>query len=143
MKDLTLICICFNTFKFFNENFPLYLYDFYKPSGQDQIKIFRFKTKSFVKEYVFWPKHITYLTPTIWNNLHTCLKLSNSLNSFKHGVKEYFFKKLKNKEHCLLKQCVSHQNLFQIAVWYSEMFLLVKVLVLFLIFLSFWDWFNY
>ena len=41
---------------------------------------------------------LSYLTPTIWNNLHACLKLSNSLNSFKHGVKKHFFKKLKNKE---------------------------------------------
>ena len=30
-------CICSNAFKFFNENCPLYLYDLYKPSGQDQI----------------------------------------------------------------------------------------------------------
>ena len=72
-------CICSNTFKFFNENCPLYLYDLYKPSGQDQ-------------------NTLSYLTPTIWNNLPTCLKLSNSLNSFKYGVKEHFFKKLKNKE---------------------------------------------
>ena len=41
---------------------------------------------------------LSYLTLTIWNNLTTCLKLSNSLNSFKHVVKEHFFKKLKNKE---------------------------------------------
>ena len=41
---------------------------------------------------------LSYLTPTVWNNLHTCLKLSNTLNSFKHGVKEHFFEKLKNKE---------------------------------------------
>ena len=30
-------CICSNTFKFFNDNCPLYLYDLSKPSGQDQI----------------------------------------------------------------------------------------------------------
>ena len=76
-----------------------YIYDLYKSSGQDQIN-----TRSSVLKL----KHLSrsacsgqntsYLTPTIWNNLPTCLKLSNSLNSFKHGVKEYFFKKLKNKE---------------------------------------------
>ena len=51
-----------------------------------------------VKEHTCSGQNIIYLTPTIWNNLSTCLKLSNSLNSFKHGVKEHFFKKLKNKE---------------------------------------------
>ena len=36
------------------------IYDLYKPSGQDQkkYKIFRFKNKASVKEYVFWPNHI-------------------------------------------------------------------------------------
>ena len=40
-----------------------------------------------------------YLTTQqlVWNNLLTCLKLSNTLNSFKHA-KEHFFKKLKIKE---------------------------------------------
>ena len=30
-------CICSNAFKFFNENCPLYLYDLYETSRQDQI----------------------------------------------------------------------------------------------------------
>ena len=30
-------CICSNAFKFFNENYALYLYDLYNPSGQDQV----------------------------------------------------------------------------------------------------------
>ena len=41
---------------------------------------------------------LSYLTPTVWNNLPTCLKLSDTLNIFKHGVKKHFFRKLKNKE---------------------------------------------
>ena len=41
---------------------------------------------------------LSYLTPTVWNNLPTSLKLSNILNCFKHGVKDYFFKKVKKKE---------------------------------------------
>ena len=41
---------------------------------------------------------LSYLTPTIWNNLPTYLKLSYGLNSFKHGVTEQFFKKLKNRD---------------------------------------------
>ena len=92
-------CICSNTFKFFNENCPLYLYDLYKPSGQDQ-------------------NTLSYLTPTIWNNLPTCLKLSNSLNSFKHGVKEHFFKKLKTKNKIFLLIEVMHVASISISNYY-------------------------
>ena len=93
-------CICSNAFKFFNENCPLYLYDLYKPSGQDQIntKSSVLKLKHPSRSTCSGQNTLSYLTPTIWNNLPICLKLSNNLNSFKHGVKEYFFKKLKNKE---------------------------------------------
>ena len=101
-------CICSNAFKFFNENCPPYLYDLYKPSGQDQIN-----TRSSVLKlkHPSWStcsgqNTLSYLTPTIWNNLPTCLKLSNSLNSFKHGVKEHFLNKLKKQRarcFCLLK----------------------------------------
>ena len=81
-------------------NCPLYLYDLCKPSGQDQIytRSCVLKLKHPSKNTCSGQNTLSYLTPTIWNNLSTCLKISNSLNSFKHGVKEHFFKKLKNKE---------------------------------------------
>ena len=141
-------CICSNAFKFANENCPLYLHDLYKPYGQDQINtrssVLKLKHPS--RSTCSGQNTLSYLTPTIWNNLPTCLKLSNSLNGFKHSVKEYIFQETEKQRatyFCLIKQCVLHQHLFQIAVWYSEMFLLVKVLIQFLIFLSFWNWFNY
>ena len=90
--------ICSNAFKFFNENCLLYLCDLHKPSGQDQKNTNHFKTKASVKEHCSGQNTLSYLTPTIRNNLPTCLKLSNSLNSFKHGVKGNFFKELENKE---------------------------------------------
>ena len=82
-------CICSNAFKFFNENCLPYLYDLYKPSGQDQINtrssVLKLKHPS--RSMCSGQNTLSYLTPTIWNNLPTCLKLSNSLNSFKRGVK--------------------------------------------------------
>ena len=90
----------FNYFKCFNENCPLYLHDLYKRSRHDQINTRSSVLKLKYPSRCTWSGQntLSYLTPTIWNNLPTCLKLSNSLNSFKHGVKEHFFKKLKNKE---------------------------------------------
>ena len=43
-------------------------------------------------------KKKSYLTPIVWNSLSTELKLSNSLNNFKHKLKEHFFNKLRNME---------------------------------------------
>ena len=60
----------------------------------NKYKIICFKTKVSVKEQ----NTLSYLTPTVWNNLPTCVKLSNTLSSFKHGVKEHFSKKPKNQE---------------------------------------------
>ena len=68
-------CICSNAFKFFNENFPLYLYDLYKPSGQDQINtrssVLKLKHPS--RSMCSGQNTLSYLTPTIWNNLLTFL----------------------------------------------------------------------
>ena len=43
-------------------------------------------------------KHLSYLTPTVWNCLPTDLKLSNPLNDFKHQLKDHFFGKRRNME---------------------------------------------
>ena len=97
-------CICSNAFKFFNENCPLYLPDLYIPSGQNQINT-RFsvlKLKHPSRSTFSGQNTLSYLTPTVWNNLPTCLKLSNTLNSFNHSVKEHFFKKMKKKSKILL-----------------------------------------
>ena len=114
--------------QYFKISFSVTVSGSYKPSGQDQINtrssILKLKHPS--KSMCFGQNALSYLTPTIWNNLPTCLKLSNSLNSFKHGAKKHFWRnwKTKNKIFCLLKWRVSHQYLFQLVVWYSEMFLL-------------------
>ena len=81
---------------FFNKNCALHLHDLYKPSGQNQVyKIFQFKTKA--SSMYSGQNTLSYLTPTVWNNFPTCLKLSNTRNSFRHNVKEHF-RNLKNKE---------------------------------------------
>ena len=43
-------------------------------------------------------KNLSYLTPIVWNNLPTDLKLANSLNNFKRKLNDNFFKKLRNME---------------------------------------------
>ena len=43
-------------------------------------------------------KALSYTGPFLWNNLDKNLKTSGSLNSFKHKIKEDYFKELKKKE---------------------------------------------
>ena len=91
-------CICLNAFNFFNENCPLsvFIYDLCKSSGKDEINIRSSVLKlKHLSRSTCSGQNTSYLTPTFWNNLPICLKLSNN---FKHGVKEHFFKTLKDKE---------------------------------------------
>ena len=41
---------------------------------------------------------LSYLGATIWNNFETGVKKSKNCNTFKHKIKENFFKQIKNKE---------------------------------------------
>ena len=42
-------------------------------------------------------KALSYVCPSVWNNLNKTLKTSTSLNSFKHNIKQYYFNELKKK----------------------------------------------
>ena len=45
-----------------------------------------------------WQNGLSYLGPKIWNNLHSDLKSAESVNNFKHKIKENFSKELQNRE---------------------------------------------
>ena len=134
-------------FKFLRKNVRQYFYNLHKPSGHDKINtrssILKLKHPS--RSTCSGQNILSYLTPTVWNNLPICLKLSNTLNSFKHGVEKHFSRNwnTKSKIFLLIKAVrvastsVSNCCLILGNVSTSE------VLLLLLIFLSFWDWFNY
>ena len=42
-------------------------------------------------------KTLSYIGPKIWNNLPVQIKLSKSVNTFKHDIKKSFFDDFKNK----------------------------------------------
>ena len=56
------------------------------------------KLKHLLKNTYSGQKDVSYLTPIVWNSLPTDLKLADSLNNFKHNLKDHFFKKLRNME---------------------------------------------
>ena len=43
-------------------------------------------------------KVLSYVGPSIWNNLNKTLKTLTSLNAFKHNIKEHYFNGLKKKQ---------------------------------------------
>ena len=46
----------------------------------------------------FGQSYITLLAPSVCNNFPNELQRCTKLNTFKHGIKEYFFKKIRQKE---------------------------------------------
>ena len=42
---------------------------------------------------------LSYVGPSLWNNLENSMKTCVSLNAFKHKLKDHFFRKGNEKEH--------------------------------------------
>ena len=91
--------LCSNAFKYFKETRPLYFHNIYKQSDQNQAntRSSAFETKNPLRNLCSGQNNLSYLTPIVWNSLPKELKLSNSLNNFKHRLKGHFFK-LRNME---------------------------------------------
>ena len=75
-----------NAFNFFKKTCPLYFHNIYRQSGQNQAntRYSVLKLKHTLRNTCSGPKNLLYLTPIVWNSLPTNLKLTNSLNNFKH-----------------------------------------------------------
>ena len=89
-----------NIFKFLKSFCPRYLNEIYFPADQEGVKT-RFsyqKLKIPKRKTSMGLKSISYIGPALWNKLPSFLKYAQSLNNFKHMVKEYFFKKVKMKQ---------------------------------------------
>ena len=67
-------------------------------SKSSKYKNFCFETKTSFKKHVFWSKKFVVPTPIVWKSLPMDLKLTNSLNNFKHKLKNHFFKERRNME---------------------------------------------
>ena len=92
--------LCTNSFKCFKETCPLCFHDIYRQSGQSQANTRSsvLKLKHPLRNKCAGQKNLSYLRAIVWNSLPTDLKLVNSLNNFKHKLKDHLFKKLGNME---------------------------------------------
>ena len=93
-------CLYSNNFKFFKKTCPLYFHDIHRQSGQNQANTGSsiLKLKHSLRNMCSGQKNLSYLMPIVWNSLLIDQKLANSLNNFKHKLKDHFFKKLRNME---------------------------------------------
>ena len=92
--------LCSNAFKFFKETCPLYFHDIYRQSRQTQANMRSsvLKLKHPLRNTYSRQKKLLYLALIVWNSLPKDLKLTNSLNNFKHKLKDHFPKKLRNMD---------------------------------------------
>ena len=92
--------LCSSAFNFLKETRTLYFHVIYRQSAQNQANTRSsvLKLKHPLRNTCSGQKNLSYLTPIVCNSLPTDLKLANSLNNFKHKLKDHFFKKLRNME---------------------------------------------
>ena len=92
-------CTATSVFKFFNNSAPSYMSEMFLPVGQSRVtRRSKNKLNQPFRKSNKGQNGLSYLGPKIWNNLHSDLKSAESVNSFKHKIKNNFFKDLQNRE---------------------------------------------
>ena len=90
--------ICANVFKFFNQMSPQYTAEIFHPSSS--VHNTRRATQKLdipFRKSCIGQKTLSYIGPKIWNNLPAQIKLSKSVNTFKHDIKKSFFDDLQKQ----------------------------------------------
>ena len=91
-------CICVNVFKFFNQMSPQYTAEIFHPSSS--VHNTRRATQKLdlpFRKSCIGQKTLSYIGPKTWNNLPAQIKLSKSVNTFKHDIKKSFFDDLQKQ----------------------------------------------
>ena len=93
-------CSLCSVFKFFSKNCPAYLDEIYFPAEANgiQTRFSYLKLKVPHRKTNVGQQALSYIGPSLWNNLNMTQKTSTSLNAFKHNIKQHYFSELKRKE---------------------------------------------
>ena len=87
-------------YKFFTKNCANYFDEIYVPletngvhtrSSYQKLNVPHRKTNA-------GQKALSYVGPSLWDNLNKTLKRSTSVNAFKHNIKQHYFTEFKKKE---------------------------------------------
>ena len=84
----------------FSKNCPNYFDEIYVPLETNGVQTHSSYQKFNVphRKTNVGQKALSYVGPSLWNNLNKTLKTSTSLNTFKHNIKKHSFNELKKKE---------------------------------------------
>ena len=94
-------CLTTNDFKSFDDKCPLYMKDVFNKSCiiQASTRNSTMKLRQPLSITNNGQHCISFLAPSVWNNLPNDLKCCTNLNTFKHKVKEYFLYKIRQKDN--------------------------------------------
>ena len=93
--------IAANVFKFFDDKCPLYMKDVFDKSCMSQASTRNsiMKLSKPLRRTSYGQNCISFVAPSVWNNLPNEIKRCTNLNTFKHKIKEYFFCKIRQKDN--------------------------------------------
>ena len=91
-------CLTAYTFKFFHDRYPLYMKDVFDKSCISQTSTRNSTMKLSQPLRRTTQSCISFLAPSVWNNLPNELKCCTNLNTFKHKIKQCFFYKIRQKD---------------------------------------------
>ena len=92
--------ICVNIMKFFKGTAPAYADEIFQPVDQSRVtRRSKFKLNLPIRKSSAGQKCLSYMGPKIWNSLSSDLKSTNSVNSFKHKIKDNFFQNIQRDEN--------------------------------------------
>ena len=86
-------------FKFFNNMAPDYTSEIFHPShSRHNTRMSTYKLDLPFRKSVYGKKTLSYLGPKTWNSLPAQTKLCKNVNSFKHDIKNLYFKRLQKSD---------------------------------------------
>ena len=93
-------CVLVNIFKFFSKSAPQYFSEMYHPAVQSYSTRSSYQKLRLPFRKTNRGQHaLSYLGPKLWNGLPEEVKMSTSVNNFKHKLKANFFTQLQIREY--------------------------------------------
>ena len=97
-------CILAHIFKYFSGKAPSYVDELFFPKAQSNVLTRQgvLKLHQPSRKTNYGKNTISFLGPKLWNTIPDCIKQSQSLNCFKHKIKDHFLLQLEKEENDLL-----------------------------------------
>ena len=94
-------CISVSVFKFFNNKSPFYMNDIFIPAENGRVSTRNSyqKLSQPFRKTTQGQNSLSFIGPSVWNQLSESIKKCTSVNTFKHRLKIHYFSELKRKHN--------------------------------------------